>query len=599
MKILLTVWQLLDPRQRRQLVALQSVSVLMAFSTVGGLAAILPFFTTLAQPHAIAQHPALRFVYEHLRFANEHRFVVALGIAFAVAVVLANAVNLFGSRAIDRFAYHVGDALQIALFDEYLHRSYGFHVKTNSSILTSNVLYETGRVTSGIVRQGLILVTTIVTVVFLAGSMVLLNPLVAILAIMALGTSYAAVYGLARGSLLRNGVIESREFAERTQIVNESFGAIKELIVLQAQRSFVVKFARCCQSISRTIVNTFAISQSPRHVLECVTACVLVGVALYLSDRGDGVGPWIPQFSFMGLAVYRLLPALQQVFLAIVRIRSDRHALESIAVDLQRARARGSVEDPAAIRHSWRGRPHHEIQLTGVSFYHAAGRPPAVANLMLRIPAGAAVGFIGVNGSGKTTLIDLLSGLLVPQSGQLEVDGILLDEASRNAWQSTIAYVPQHIFLCDRTLAENIAFGVPAARIDRERIRAVGRLARLEECVTGLANGYDEVLGERGVRLSGGHRQRLGIARALYRDASVLLMDEPTSALDSVAEREIVDMLDARRQGRTTILVSHRLSTLQHCDVVYELAKGQIVRSGTYAELNRNSEALRRLGGTR
>ncbi|MDB6089155.1 MAG: hypothetical protein JWN85_1939, partial [Gammaproteobacteria bacterium] len=191
MRALPTVWRLLDPGQQRRLVALQMLSVLMALSTVGGLAPILPFFSALAEPHAIAHYPVLRFLYEHLHFSDEHRFVIALGAAFAAGVVLSNGINLLGTLAIDRFAYQVGDALHTALFNEYLHRSYGFHAKTHSSKLTNNVLHETGRVTGGILRHGLILVTNIVTIVFIVGSMIFLNPRVAMLAIVGLGASYA------------------------------------------------------------------------------------------------------------------------------------------------------------------------------------------------------------------------------------------------------------------------------------------------------------------------------------------------------------------------------------------------------------------------
>jgi ABC-type multidrug transport system fused ATPase/permease subunit len=177
----------------------------------------------------------------------------------------------------------------------------------------------------------------------------------------------------------------------------------------------------------------------------------------------------------------------------------------------------------------------------------------------LSLAAGAAIGFVGANGSGKTTLVDVLAGLLLPQSGQVEVDGITLDDTNRSAWQSTIAYVPQHVFLLDATVA-------------------------VTECVACLPNGYDEVLGERGCRLSGGQRQRLGIARALYRDASLLILDEATSALDAVAEEEIGDMLETLRPRRTVLMIAHQLSALRHCDVIHEIRNGRIVRSGTYRE---------------
>jgi ATP-binding cassette subfamily B protein len=209
----------------------------------------------------------------------------------------------------------------------------------------------------------------------------------------------------------------------------------------------------------------------------------------------------------------------------------------------------------------------------------------AISNLSLSVPAGALVGFIGANGSGKTTLLDLVAGLLVPGSGYLAVDGIVVGDANRGAWQATIAQVPQEIFLLDATLVENIAFGTAAMEIDLERVRTAVRLARLDECVAALPGGYHELLGERGIRLSGGQRQRLGIARALYRDASVLIMDEATSALDVTAEHDLADALVGLRRNRTILLVAHRFSTLRHCDLIVELKGGRILRSGTYEDL--------------
>jgi ABC-type bacteriocin/lantibiotic exporter with double-glycine peptidase domain len=304
-----------------------------------------------------------------------------------------------------------------------------------------------------------------------------------------------------------------------------------------------------------------------------------------LSGGSTGAGPWIAQLTFVGLAAYRLLPALQQAFAAIVRIRADRPAFESIAADLRQARSEQRKLRFASDEGSWRGRPRREIRLQAASFRYAPIGPAAISNLSLRIPAGAAVGFIGANGSGKTTLVDLLAGLLVPESGHLEIDGVVVDDANRAAWQSSIAYVPQQVYLLDATPAENIALGVPASRIDLERMRSAAAHAQLADCIAGSPNRFSEGLGERGGRLSGGQRQRVGIARALYRDASVLIMDEPTSELDAAAEESIIDALQTIRTGRTIILTAHRLRSLRHCDLILELERGRIVRSSSYAEL--------------
>jgi ATP-binding cassette subfamily B protein len=205
------------------------------------------------------------------------------------------------------------------------------------------------------------------------------------------------------------------------------------------------------------------------------------------------------------------------------------------------------------------------------------------------------VGFVGANGSGKTTLIDLIAGLLVPTSGHIEVDQIILGADNRMAWQSRIAYVPQNIVLLDTTIAGNVALGIPDAMIDRARLLEAASLAQLDEYVSTLPGGYGHMVGERGVKLSGGQRQRIGIARALYTDASVLILDEATNSLDGLTEQELMTTLLRLRGRYTIILVAHRLSTVRACDVIFELNQGRISGSGTYGELLRDSETFRQL----
>ena len=576
------IWRLLDRAQRRQLVGLQLVSVAMALSTVGGVAAVVPFFTVLTDPNAIERNGILHALYARLHLADPGSFLVALGLGFAALVLLANTINLLGTLSINRFAFLVGDTFFVRLFDTYLRRDYAFHSRHNSSLLASRVLHDTGRVCTGILQQSLILVANAVTILFVVISILLLNPLVAGSAMLGLGASYAAIYAVARGRLLRNGRNESRHFAERNQVVTETFGAIKEVTVSQARGLFVQRFASQCKSMARVELSTLAISLSPRNILECTTVFCLVAVALYLRGGGGDGGPWVAQLSFVALAAYRLLPALQQTFIAIVRIRANLPALDNIESDL--LSDPGPRDTDVEPDRRLQGRPQRQIRLQDVSFGYTPDRPLAISNLSLLISAGSCVGFMGANGSGKTTLVDILAGLLMPQSGRVEVDGIALDLTTRRDWQSAIAYVPQHVFLLDGTIAENIALGVPPAQIDRKRLELAVGMARLAECVASFPKGLEDTLGERGCRLSGGQRQRLGIARALYRDASVLILDEATSSLDSAAEDEIVDMLDGLRPGRTLVLIAHRPSALRHCDVIHELKEGRIVRSSSYTE---------------
>lgn len=577
MSVLQAVWGILDRQQRRRLLGLQLLSIIMGLSTVGGVAAVLPFFTALADPGAVRHNAILGAVLQRLHFQDDSSLVILLGVAFCAIVLIANTINLFGYLVINRFALRVGNTLYVRLFQEYLQRDYEFHARNNSSVLATRVLHATARVTSGILQQGLIFVTNAVMIVCVAASMLLVNPAAAAVAVVALGGSYAAIYAFARRRLLRNGQIISRYDAARTQTVNESFAAIREITLLQAHGSFVRRFIEQCRSITQATASTVAISSSPRYILESITVFCLVGVALYLHSHTGADGAWIGQLSFMGFATYRLLPALQQSFAAVAKMRAERAALSEIEADLTAAtHTTGGAHAPAPDG-AWRSRPAGEIRLCGVSFRYASDRPEAVSDVSLTLPAGTIVGFMGANGSGKSTLLDLISGLLSPQAGHIEVDGVRLDPANRAAWQSTIAYVPQQVFLFDATLAENVAFGIPAEQIDYERVAAAVRLACLTDCVAGFPAGYLERLGEKGCRLSGGQRQRLAIARALYRGAALLIMDEATSSLDTNAENEIVETLHTLRPKRTVLVAAHRAGALRRCDLVFEIRNGRVV----------------------
>jgi ABC-type multidrug transport system fused ATPase/permease subunit len=592
MSTALALWRLLDHRQRWRLVGLQLLSIVMAIFTVGGIASVVPFFTALANPDIVQHNAILHGIFQRFHFSSETSFLIALGVAFAGMVLLSNVVNLFGQLAINRFAYQVGDTLYVRLLHGYLLRDYSFHLRNNSSVLATKVLHETARVTSGLLHQGLLLVTNVVTVLCVVASIVLLNAPVAVAVFVGLGLIYAVIYASSRGQLLRYGEAAGRHGAERVATVNESLGAIKEILLMQGHELFVQRFARQCRAYSRALVSIFAVSQSPRYILECVTVICLVGVALYFRSRAGAAGPWVAQLSFVGFAAYRLLPLLHQAFTSAVKIRADHPAFVSINADMPRFPPEETPAPSGTEQEMWHGRPRKEICLREVCFHYAANGPAALSNVSLVIPAGSVIGFIGCNGSGKTTLLDLVCGLLAPQSGCIEVDGVTLDTTNWNAWRSTIAYVPQQAFLLDATFAENIALGIPAEQIDIARVETAVRQACLEECVAAFPSGLQERLGERGSRLSGGQRQRLAIARALYRDASLLIMDEATSALDMDAETEIVEMLNTLRGGRTILVVAHRIQSLRYCDLIFELEGGRIVRDGTYGQVLASPSAL-------
>ena len=601
MSLFADLWGILTPKQRRGILTMQIVSMAMAFSTVSGIAAIAPFFSVLGQPQLIEQNALLHWAFVLGGFASKRSFIVALGIAFIAVMLIANLVNVLGSLAMSRLALRIGNELQSTLFGEYLGCPYAFHTRTSGTTLSNNILHETARVTNGILRNAFLLVTNLVTALFIILSILLLKPVIALVMIAGLAGGYVLIYLVLRNKLLQLGQTRSRFAVEQAQILQESLGAIKEIIVLRAQKFFRGRFELASGGFSLAAAHSQVVAQNPRHLMECVAAVGLVGLALVLGGREDGMGPWLGQLTFLAFAAYRLLPILQQVFAASVNIRADRAGLAAIAPDLLRARSAFHTTAPANFLTdcAWQARPQQEIRLEKVSFRYASDKPWALKEISLRIPARAAIGIVGVNGSGKTTLVDVIVGLLTPSEGRVEVDGTALDENNRAAWQSRIAYVPQNMFLLDSSIAQNIALGIPAADIDLERLAEAVRLAQLDELIKTFPAGYEHRLGERGILLSGGQRQRIGIARALYRAANVLVFDEATNALDGLTEQDLMSTLGRLRGRYTTILIAHRMSTVRTCDIIFELENGKIVGSGTYDGLLKSSAVFRRMTGVR
>jgi ABC-type multidrug transport system fused ATPase/permease subunit len=576
------IWSVLDPRQRRRVIAAQFISFVMAISTVTGIAAIVPFFAVLGDPGEIDRHPLLRWLYAHGDFPGKYAFVATLGIAFIAAVLISNFINAVGSASMIRVAFDIGDQLQAALFDEYLSRPYLFHARTHSAKLFSNVMYEPRRLSNGIIQNGFVLVTNTAAGILIILSVLLLNPAISIVMLFCLGGGYTLIYLRVRKRLRLLGRARSGAWAEQTRAVTESFGAIKEILLLEDRRVFRQGFERLSLTISEADSRIQFFGQTPRYIMECLAVSALVGIALALG--GDaGAGEWLGKLTFVAFAAYRLLPIMQQAFVAVVKIGADRAGFALIVDDLRLAQSgvRQSAQvQPAAAQRQWRECPREEIVLEDVSFRYGADRAPALQDIDLRIPAGAIVGLVGANGSGKTTLMDLIAGLLAPTTGEVRIDGVSLDEANRPAWRTRIAYVPQNMFILDASVAENIAFGVCRSAIDRRRVVEAARLAQLEELVEALPAGYDHRVGERGIVLSAGQRQRIGIARALYRDRPVLLLDEATSALDEAAEAELITTLVGLRGRCTVILIAHGSRMVRSCDVVFELENGRVRGSG-------------------
>lgn len=566
---LVVIWKTLTPHQRRRFVMLQLVALVMALSTVLGLAAVMTFLAVLADPRLLESHEAFRLLSRVLDH-TPGGFFVELGGGILLLLVIGMVANVLGLRATQRFAFSVGDRVREVLFAEYLRRDYLFHVRAGAGRLMDNVLYQSDRVTLTLLNTQ-ILVTNSVLTLLVVVSIAIVNLAIALVGVVAVAASYAALYGIIRRRVARNGALQVRHSAERVGVVGQALQGIKYLQVAGVQRYFGTRQANSSQRLSRTLADTQFIAQFPRYVLECLAGIGLIACAAFASRLAPD-GAWLAQLSFIGFAGFRLLPAAQQMYHAFVIVRTSRPAIELLALELRQLADAGESkigEAPAAA-------PVRSVAMSAVSFRYAPELPLVLRDVNLRIPAGCAVGIVGSSGAGKTTLVDLLLGLLTPVDGKISWNGETPAVSHGSAQRCGVGYVPQDVIILDATVRENVAFGVDADSIDDARVREVVRQAGASEFVEALPEGYSSRISGTIANLSGGQRQRIGLARALYHDPSLLVLDEATNALDADTERAIIDTVIRNRGGRTLIIVAHGASVIGACDRVYELRDGTL-----------------------
>jgi ATP-binding cassette, subfamily B, bacterial PglK len=587
------IFSLFSDDERRRFLLLTAIMVAVALVEVAGISSVLLLLHVLADPASIARDPMLSGMASMLGLQSTFAFQIVLAIAVLAVVLLGLVVKAGGNYAVMYFASMRAFSISSRLLGSYLNQPYAWFLDRNSSEIARNVLTEVEGMVNRVITPALKLIANIFLVVAIIAFLAVVDPMVTFLSAGMLGGTYALIYWRLRERLRWTGEELMQAFGERFRIAQEAMGGIKDVKLLGLEASYIGHYDIAAQRAAMSSARIGVMSELPRFALEAITFGTLLALVLLLLFRSGGdIAPLVPTLGIFAFSVMRLLPALQQIYHGFASIRGGLASLETIAADYAEAQSipRPSREavTPLPLARS--------LEVSKVSLTYASAGRPVLNGLDLVIPARSTVGLVGGTGAGKTTLVDLILGLLTPDDGEIRVDGVPITAGNLRAWQGTLGYVPQSIYLTDASIAENIAFGVPKDRIDMAAVERAARAAALHEfVVTDLPLGYETISGERGVRLSGGQRQRIGIARALYRDPSLLIMDEATSALDNITERAVMEAVQNIRADKTIILIAHRLSTVKNCDLIYLMDHGRLAAQGTYDELVASNETFRRM----
>lgn len=573
--LLLGIWGHLTKRRRIQLGALLLVMLASSAAEVFSLAAVLPFLAVLANPEQIWQLPLVQLIAPVLQITAADQLLKPVTLLFGIAAIGAAAVRLLNVWLNGRVAAAVGSDLSCEAYKRTLCQPYGVHVARNSSgVITA--LQNNLRLLIDVLNALLTMLTSGLVLLALLWALLMIDAKVALISGGVFGVAYAVIVQRNKRWL----AVNSNRFVVYSQVslqaLQEGLGAIRDVLIDGNQYFYLDIYREADRPLRQIIAKSNFIAAFPRYLMEAVGLCLIGGVAYGLTSRHGGIAIALPLIGALALGAQRILPALQQTYASWTVIKAYKSSVKSVLSILNQPLPAGYyavAATPLKLQNS--------IKFENVYFAYSNETPTVLNGLSFEIRKGERVGFIGTTGSGKSTTIDLLMGLLEPNSGKVLVNNIDInskqDPANLFAWRAAIAHVPQTIYLADRSIAENIAFGVDPKLIDIKRVKEAARQAQIAEFIESSPQGYKTFVGERGIRLSGGQRQRIGIARALYKQASVLIFDEATSALDNTTEAALMDAIEGLSRELTIVMIAHRLTTVERCDRVIELSNGSVL----------------------
>lgn len=576
------IWILLNARERKRSVQLLTIMILMAFFEVLGVGSIMPFLSVLGNPQVIESNQYLAFAYNYFSFENKDAFLIFLGVFALIILIISALFRSLATYANARFSNMRRHSISRQLLSKYLHQPYSFFLSRNSSEMSKVILSEVDIFIGQVMQPSLNLMTYIVVTVALTGFLIVVDPVLAFILVVLFGTFYSMTYLIIRKYLIKMGLELQKANEKRFKIVSETIGGIKDLKVLGRESAYLNSFDKPSEVFSSYQASSTTLSQVPQYIVEVLAFGSLLVMSMYtiVSNETD-LGTMLPVLGLYALGALKLKPAIQQIYSSVSSLRFGQPVLKAILNDLHQK----SQQEISILNNLKRLSLRKQLKLKNINFHYPNTKNLALLDISVDIKANSTVGIIGTTGAGKSTLVDIILGLLMPTGGNIEIDDNMLNPDNIRQWQNAIGYVPQSIFLADDTIACNIAFGIEKEEIDMAQVEKVAEMAQVHEFVLRLNNGYDTIIGERGVRLSGGQRQRLGIARALYHEPELLVLDEATSALDNQTEAEVMKAIDNMSGSKTIIMIAHRLSTVERCDKIITLENGKITNIKSKEEL--------------
>lgn len=553
--------------RRFQLVFLILLMVIASLAEVVSLGAVIPFLSVLTQPEVVFTHESAQSFIRYMEYDNSSQLIMPLTVLFIVTASLAGIIRLVLLYLVTRVSFGIGSDLSTESYRKTLFQDYRVHLERNSSEIINVIINQSDIVIKSVITPALILISSLIIMLGITAALFFIDTLITVISFIFFGTIYLIIIKISKNTLRSNSEILAKNSNKMTKLLQEGVGGIRDILLRNSQDFYSEIYKKSDQPFRRAAGNNIFIANSPRPAVEAIGISFIAVLALILVQKS---ATNIAILGALALGCQRLLPVLQQAYSSYSSIMGSKESFRKLMYLLQQ-----DYQVSNKIIHDFKFE--NDIELKDISFRYNESEPWVLKDLSVKILKGSSVGFIGPTGSGKSTLADIVMGLLQPSQGDILIDGIPLSNENRATWRSYISHVPQSIFLSDATIRENIAF-TEAEEMNESRVKEAASTACIHETILEMSNGYNTQIGERGIKLSGGQRQRLGIARAVYNRSKLLVLDEATNALDKATENSVMKAINKSEGQITKIIIAHRISTLEKCDLILELSgQGGIV----------------------
>ena len=569
------VWFQLSKKNRYKLFFLLILIIFSSFAEILSIGAVIPFLSILTTPELVTNSKYLNFIN-----INKANIPIYLTLIFVTLIILSGLIKILTLHIQTKISFEIGKEFSSEIYRKTLYQQYAVHTSRNTSEIISGITIKSSNVIYSYIMPILTIVSSSVLFLFFIFAFLLLNPSILIYSISGFGLIYYTIMQTSKKRLKKDSQIISEESNNVFKILQEGLGGIRDVLLDGTQESFVEIYKNADKKYRKSQSNVIILSQTPRYAVESLAIAFISILAFKLNTTSNVISS-VPLLGALALGAQRILPIVQQSFQSWTMIKSNIVTLKDTLSLIEQplpSYLSEVVKEKLVFE--------KKIVFDNLSFrYNENNSHHVLKDFYLEINKGETIGITGITGSGKSTFLDIFMYLLMPNEGKIIVDDSEITKSNYRSWQSNIAHVPQTIFLSDSTILENIAFGIKKNQIDLDRVKDAAIKAQIYDTIENLPDKYDTVVGERGVRLSGGQRQRIGIARALYKNAKIIIFDEATSSLDNNTEYEVMKSINQLDKELTIIIVAHRISTLKNCDKILEFSNGNISKIGKYDDL--------------